>query len=77
MGSRLAKVRGCAPSCVPLTRLQLDWARARSNSPSVVFGMTSASKPRVARALLILRDVQFWIPIVVLIGGLLVLGWIH
>jgi hypothetical protein len=24
----------------------------------------------------ILRDVQFWIPIVVLVGGLLVLRWI-
>jgi hypothetical protein len=39
--------------------------------------MTSASKPRVGRALLILSDVQFWIPIGVLVGGLLVLGWIH
>ena len=38
--------------------------------------MTSASKPRV-RLLLILGDLQFWIPIVVLVGGLLVLGWIH
>jgi hypothetical protein len=26
---------------------------------------------------LVLTDVQFWIPIVVLIGGLVVLGWIH
>jgi hypothetical protein len=25
----------------------------------------------------ILRDVQFWIPVVVLIGGLLVLQWIR
>ena len=25
----------------------------------------------------VLRDVQFWIPVVVLIGGLLVLVWIH
>jgi hypothetical protein len=39
--------------------------------------MTSASKPRVGKTLLILRDVQFWIPVVVLTGGLLVLGWIH
>jgi hypothetical protein len=39
--------------------------------------MTSASKPRVGRSLLILGDVQFWIPIVVLVGGLLVLGWIR
>ena len=39
--------------------------------------MTSASKPRVGRSLLILRDVQFWIPIIVLAGGLLVLRWIH
>jgi hypothetical protein len=39
--------------------------------------MTPASKPRVGRTLLILADVQFWIPIVVLIGGLLVLAWIH
>jgi hypothetical protein len=39
--------------------------------------MTSAPRPRVARALLILRDVQFWIPIAVLAGGLLVLAWIH
>jgi hypothetical protein len=27
-------------------------------------------------AALILSDVQFWIPVAVLIGGLLVLGWI-
>jgi hypothetical protein len=25
---------------------------------------------------LVLRDVQFWIPVAVLCGGLLVLGWI-
>jgi hypothetical protein len=25
---------------------------------------------------LILRDVQFWIPVVVLIGGLIVLRWV-
>ena len=28
-------------------------------------------------ASLILRDVQFWVPVAVLIGGLLVLNWIH
>jgi hypothetical protein len=39
--------------------------------------MTPASKSRVSRSLLILSDVQFWIPIVVLVGGLLVLAWIH
>ena len=26
---------------------------------------------------LILSDVQFWVPVAVLIGGLLVLNWIH
>jgi hypothetical protein len=26
---------------------------------------------------LVLRDVQFWIPVVVLIGGLFVLAWIQ
>jgi hypothetical protein len=26
---------------------------------------------------LVLGDVQFWVPVVVLIGGLLVLNWIH
>lgn len=26
---------------------------------------------------LVLGDVQFWVPVVVLIGGLLVLTWIH
>jgi hypothetical protein len=25
---------------------------------------------------LVLRDVQFWVPVAVLCGGLLVLGWI-
>jgi hypothetical protein len=25
----------------------------------------------------VLRDVQFWVPVVVLIGGLLVLAWIR
>ena len=39
--------------------------------------MTPASKPRVSRALLILSDAQFWIPVGVLAAGLLVLGWIH
>jgi len=34
-------------------------------------------KPRVGRFRRILGDVQFWIPVVVLIGGLLALGWIH
>jgi hypothetical protein len=27
--------------------------------------------------ILVLRDVQFWVPVVVLLGGLLVLRWIH
>jgi hypothetical protein len=26
---------------------------------------------------LVLRDVHFWVPVAVLIGGLLVLRWIH
>jgi len=39
--------------------------------------MTPTSKPRVSRSLLILSDLQFWIPVAVLVGGLLVLGWIH
>jgi len=26
---------------------------------------------------LVLRDVQFWVPVAVLLGGLLVLRWIH
>jgi hypothetical protein len=26
---------------------------------------------------LVLSDVQFWVPVAVLIGGLLVLNWIH
>ena len=39
--------------------------------------MTSGWKARIDKSLLVLRDIQFWIPIVVLIGGLLVLGWIH
>jgi hypothetical protein len=28
-------------------------------------------------ASLVLRDVHFWVPVAVLIGGLLVLRWIH
>lgn len=28
-------------------------------------------------AILILTDVQFWVPLAVLVGGLLVLTWIH
>jgi hypothetical protein len=39
--------------------------------------VSAEQKPCVARALLVLGDVQFWIPIVVLVGGLLVLRWIH
>jgi hypothetical protein len=26
---------------------------------------------------LVLHDVQFWVPVAVLIGGLIVLNWIH
>jgi hypothetical protein len=26
---------------------------------------------------LVLRDVHFWVPVIVLIGGLFVLRWIH
>lgn len=26
---------------------------------------------------LVLRDAQFWVPVVVLLGGLIVLRWIH
>ncbi|HJU66791.1 MAG TPA: hypothetical protein VJ650_00990 [Gemmatimonadaceae bacterium] len=37
--------------------------------------------PRVMRprswVSLVLRDIQFWIPVAVLIGGLFVLRWIH
>jgi hypothetical protein len=37
-------------------------------SPSARFGRLAGT---------VLRDVQFWVPVVVLIGGLLVLRWIH
>ena len=30
-----------------------------------------------ARMSSVLRDAQFWIPVLVLIGGLLVLGWMR
>ena len=30
-----------------------------------------------SRLSLVLRDVQFWVPVAVLVGGLLVLRWIH
>jgi hypothetical protein len=33
-----------------------------------------ASRTRIGS---ILRDVQFWIPVIVLIGGLVVLAWIR
>lgn len=34
-------------------------------------------EPRHRGWLVVMRDVQFWIPVVVLIGGLFVLAWIH
>lgn len=39
----------------------------------------SKAEPRAAARhwwTLVVRDVQFWIPVAVLCGGLLVLGWI-
>jgi hypothetical protein len=40
-----------------------------------------SDKPRAQRARntlsLVLGDVQFWVPVIVLIGGLFVLRWIH
>ena len=30
-----------------------------------------------SRLSLVLGDVQFWVPVVVLLGGLLVLRWVH
>ena len=36
----------------------------------------SSPPPRASLTALILRDVQFWIPVAVLAGGLLVLRWI-
>jgi hypothetical protein len=38
--------------------------------------MNQHENPGRGRLGSILRDVQFWIPVVVLIGGLLVLRWI-
>jgi hypothetical protein len=35
---------------------------------------TEAGRPWLA---LVLRDVQFWVPVVVLAAGLVVLRWIH
>ena len=43
----------------------------------VLRAMAATNVPRRRRSALVLRDVQFWIPVVVLIAGLLVLGWIH
>jgi hypothetical protein len=39
--------------------------------------MTTRDDARRPRLGSILRDVQFWIPVVVLIGGLLVLQWMR
>jgi hypothetical protein len=39
--------------------------------------MTPRDDPPDARLGSILRDVQLWIPVLVLIGGLAVLGWIR
>ena len=39
--------------------------------------MTTRNDVRPPRLGSILRDVQFWIPVVVLVGGLLVLQWIR
>jgi hypothetical protein len=41
--------------------------------------MTQTREPRPPRGTLgsILGDVQFWIPVIVLAGGLAVLWWIH
>ena len=36
-----------------------------------------SSTPRPAWAKLILTDIQFWIPVAVLCGGLFVLWWIQ
>lgn len=36
--------------------------------------MNSENRPHLART--ILSDIQFWIPVVVLVAGLLVLRWI-
>jgi len=41
--------------------------------------VTDAPRRRDAGAWLhtVLRDVQFWVPVAVLLGGLLVLRWVH
>jgi hypothetical protein len=36
----------------------------------------SAQSHRSSWLSLILRDVQFWVPVAVLVGGLIVLSWI-
>jgi len=36
-----------------------------------------ANVPREGRASRVLRDVHFWIPVIVLIAGLFVLQWIR
>lgn len=38
--------------------------------------MEEPQTPRRPWWTLVLRDVQFWVPVIVLCGGLLVLGWI-
>ena len=39
--------------------------------------MSNRGGDQRSRAGSVLRDIQFWIPVVVLIGGLLVLGWMR
>jgi hypothetical protein len=48
--------------------------KARASKPSLPSRRGGETFARMKR---ILRDIQFWIPVVVLIGGLMVLTWIH
>ena len=63
-----------------LERFPFSWPCDRRNESSnqepLMSDMEERDLTRRPRLASILRDVQFWIPVVVLIGGLLVLRWI-
>jgi hypothetical protein len=62
-----------AAHAVLLVRRRIPLVRRRF--PATFMPMSNNPKP-AHWITLVVKDVQFWIPVVVLIGGLLVLSWI-
>lgn len=72
----------CYPGCADLTTSRVQTSRfchnaGRAGSASRQQERMNSTASNRSRAATVLTDIQFWVPVLVLLGGLLLLKFLH